>query len=233
MSSANAPAPGMPAGSPPPMRPQPPTSGLAIASLVLSILGLGLPAVICGHLALGSIKRSGGTEGGKGLAIAGLVIGYLSMLVGIFVIIAVLAAGAAIKERIPIYETRSDIVSLSLALSTYRTEYGEYPMLGGAEKGKDFSIVPDQAFLDLMTGQNVQGLNSSEVAFLEREADWNQTPEGVLADQWGNPLEIYVDGDGDGTITVDGVPFLKTVGARSAGPDGEPGTEDDVTNYFN
>lgn len=65
-----------------------PTSGLAIASLVCGIMGMvtclflpGLPAVVCGHLALGRIAASGGRLGGRGMAIAGLVTGYLSLLV--------------------------------------------------------------------------------------------------------------------------------------------------------
>ena len=62
-------------------------SGLAIASLVCGIVGIitcgftlglaPLAAVITGHMALGSIKRSGGLKTGRGMAIAGLVMGYL------------------------------------------------------------------------------------------------------------------------------------------------------------
>lgn len=71
-------------GVPPPVRPQ--TSGLSIASLVLGILGLcggvtALPAVICGHLGLRGIKKSGGAVTGGGMAIAGLVLGYFSLLI--------------------------------------------------------------------------------------------------------------------------------------------------------
>jgi hypothetical protein len=59
------------------------TSAKAITSLVLSIVwlcGLGsLIAVILGHLARGDIKRSQGRVGGRGLATAGLVIGYLGL----------------------------------------------------------------------------------------------------------------------------------------------------------
>ena len=65
-------------------------SGLATASLVLGILSIvlmiicigplfAIPAVICGHIALSKIKRSGGTLGGSGTAIAGLVTGYISL----------------------------------------------------------------------------------------------------------------------------------------------------------
>jgi Domain of unknown function (DUF4190)/DUF1707 SHOCT-like domain len=64
------------AGYYPPSRP---TSGLAIASLVCAILSLSIPAVICGHMARTRIRETG--EGGDGLAIAGLVLGYLGIIV--------------------------------------------------------------------------------------------------------------------------------------------------------
>ena len=56
----------------------------AVASLVLSVLwGLWLGsalAVVFGHIALRQIARSRDTESGSGLAIAGLVIGYLGLV---------------------------------------------------------------------------------------------------------------------------------------------------------
>jgi hypothetical protein len=62
-------------------------------SLVLGILSLtcfwiftGIPAVICGHMALPRIKRSGGALEGTGLAIGGLVTGYASIALSIFLI---------------------------------------------------------------------------------------------------------------------------------------------------
>jgi hypothetical protein len=69
-----------------------PTNGLAIASLVLGILWLGwvgsVLAVIFGHVALGQIARAGGAQGGRGLAIAGLVLGWIG--VGAFVLVFLL-----------------------------------------------------------------------------------------------------------------------------------------------
>ncbi|MEO8222608.1 MAG: thioredoxin domain-containing protein [Specibacter sp.] len=53
------------------------TNTLAIVSLVSSFF-VGLAGVITGHIALNQIKRTG--EEGRGLAIAGLVIGYLMTL---------------------------------------------------------------------------------------------------------------------------------------------------------
>lgn len=76
----------------------PPTNGLATASLVLGILSLlcggpllGIPAVICGHMGLAQIKRSGGQQEGGGKAIAGLVTGYISiaMTLGFFALVAI------------------------------------------------------------------------------------------------------------------------------------------------
>jgi Domain of unknown function (DUF4190)/Domain of unknown function (DUF1707) len=79
-----------PAPLAPPYAPYPPavayptTNGLAVASLVAGFLWLGwfgsILAVIFGHLALGQIKRSGGRETGSGLAIAGLVLGYMGVV---------------------------------------------------------------------------------------------------------------------------------------------------------
>jgi len=65
-----------------------PTNALAIASLIVSILGFGLIGVILGHIALSQIKRSNGYERGRGLAIAGLVIGYAEIAIGLIVTIA-------------------------------------------------------------------------------------------------------------------------------------------------
>lgn len=66
------------------------TNTLAIVSLVTGFF-CGIAAVITGHLALGQIRRSG--ENGRGLAVAGLVLGYLGMAATIVaVILAVLFA---------------------------------------------------------------------------------------------------------------------------------------------
>jgi hypothetical protein len=73
--------------------PQPKTSGLAIWSLVLGVLGIiccsilcAVPGVICGHKALSKIKHSGGALTGEGLAIAGLVTGYIGILLAVILI---------------------------------------------------------------------------------------------------------------------------------------------------
>lgn len=54
------------------------TNGLAIAAFVMSLVGFSFIAAIMGHVAMGQIKRNG--EGGNGLAIAAVVIGWLSFV---------------------------------------------------------------------------------------------------------------------------------------------------------
>lgn len=79
----------------PPVNTVPPTNGLAIAALVCGLaelftLGLvAIPAVILGHLAHGQIKRTG--ERGDGMAIAGMVFGYLGIGIWTLVFIALAA----------------------------------------------------------------------------------------------------------------------------------------------
>jgi|tagenome__1003787_1003787.scaffolds.fasta_scaffold20432445_2 hypothetical protein len=65
------------------------TEGLAIASLITALIGIPIAPIILGHMARARIRESGGTKDGDGLAIAGLVIGYL--LLALFVIIVLVA----------------------------------------------------------------------------------------------------------------------------------------------
>ena len=53
----------------------PRTNTLAIVSLILSLVGVGLGGIITGHIALNQIKQTG--EAGHGLALAGTIIGYV------------------------------------------------------------------------------------------------------------------------------------------------------------
>lgn len=71
------------------------TSALAITSLVSGLLGWtflplvgSLVAIITGHMARAEIQRSNGQVDGDGLAIAGLVLGWLVIAVSVLTILA-------------------------------------------------------------------------------------------------------------------------------------------------
>jgi hypothetical protein len=83
------------------------TNGFAIASLAC---GLGqfmagplatIPAIIFGHMARSQIRRTG--EQGAGLALAGLVLGWGAVILGVVVLIAalVVAAGMHASMQMP------------------------------------------------------------------------------------------------------------------------------------
>ena len=86
----------------------PATSGYAIASLICSLLGyIGvfgfgpLLGIIFGHLALREIDRSNGMLQGRGIAQAGLILGYIALgivllMVIFFIILFVIGVGASI-----------------------------------------------------------------------------------------------------------------------------------------
>lgn len=100
---------GQPAGYPPPQQPygygppKPPNSGMAIASLVCGILwGFGvfsLVALILGIVSLNQIKQRG--EGGKPMAIAGIVLGGIGLAIAIGIIIFDIILIASVHDSIP------------------------------------------------------------------------------------------------------------------------------------
>jgi hypothetical protein len=88
-------------GYPPPA---PPTNGLAIASLVLSLLGLVgiLPllgtvlGLIFGYSARNQIVQSRGMQSGEGLARAGIIIGWITLGIWALGICLVIIFGVAV-----------------------------------------------------------------------------------------------------------------------------------------
>ena len=81
------------AGSYQPVGPVPPTNGLAIGSMVCGFAGIvtfgfaAIPAVILGHIARSQIKQTG--EPGDGMAVTGLVLGYMGILGLLFMILII------------------------------------------------------------------------------------------------------------------------------------------------
>jgi hypothetical protein len=99
----------VPAPPAPPIYPEParptglavPTSGLAIASLVLAVGGLtilplvgSIVAIILGYMARNDIRRRPGEVSGDGIAMAGIVLGWIA--VGLSVLGLLLFGGLAV-----------------------------------------------------------------------------------------------------------------------------------------
>ena len=81
------------------------TNGLAIASLACGLAQFAfgplatIPAIVLGHMARSQIKRTG--EQGAGLALAGLVLGWGAVILGIVVIVVGLALAAGTHGAMP------------------------------------------------------------------------------------------------------------------------------------
>ncbi len=88
----------------------PETSGKAIVSLVCGLLFfvplLFIAAIVFGHLSLSEIRRSAGRLKGDGMAIAGLVLGYLWIVgIPIILIVAAIAIPNLLRARMAANES--------------------------------------------------------------------------------------------------------------------------------
>ncbi|MFZ0522396.1 MAG: DUF4190 domain-containing protein [Candidatus Acidiferrales bacterium] len=121
-----------------------PTSGKAIASLICGIFTLFLPAsiaaIILGHLSLSDIRRSAGRLGGRGVAIAGLVLGYAGIvLIPLILIIAAIAIPNLLRAKIAANEASAvgSLRTINVAAVTYESEYENgFPSTLEALEGK-------------------------------------------------------------------------------------------------
>ena len=97
------------------------TAGTAVASLILGILGLtcigplgAIPAVICGHAAKSKIKAAGGALQGDGMALAGLILGYVA--IGLMVVMVPLYVAIAV----PSFVKARDAAQMNVCVNNMR-----------------------------------------------------------------------------------------------------------------
>jgi type II secretory pathway pseudopilin PulG len=151
--------------------------GLSVASLVLGILALfpfsfltGIPAIITGAIALAQ-KRLG-----RGMAIAGVVLGAVGTLViGVGLILALIVPNfVRFQERARRSSVKENMRVLQTALEAYAADHGgEYPgvesdwsnpedffyayLPGGDPSGTDRSLIYGQLPLNPYTGERYRG----------------------------------------------------------------------------
>jgi general secretion pathway protein G len=115
---------------------KPCTSKLAVASFIMGLVSLtcvlwplvGLPAIICGIIALVKISGSGGSLQGKGYAIAGIVIPAV-MTVLIFVLAIVGSTNFIDRaEKARAAATQATLRSLHEAVNMFNLDTGRYPI---------------------------------------------------------------------------------------------------------
>jgi type IV pilus assembly protein PilA len=123
------PVPGSSFATPPLVAGYAPASGKAIASLVCGIFMFFLPAsiaaIILGHISLSEIRKSAGRIGGKGIAITGLVLGYLGLTIIPFIIVAAIAIPNILRARMAANEASAvgSLRAINTAAMIYATRF--------------------------------------------------------------------------------------------------------------
>jgi len=173
-------------------------NGLSITSLVLGILSLvlclgpatGIPAVICGHIAHNRSRRSPAEYGGGGMAIAGLVTGYVSIALTIIVIAFMSFSGATFlpalsraKNRAQMINCCNNLKQIGLAFKVWEIDHtNQFPFNvstndGGTlelcQRGPDgFEIDPTVHFLVLSNELNTPKILICPAGAKQPAADW-------------------------------------------------------------
>lgn len=214
------------AGGPPPLPGQVPvapalrrTEPLSIWSLVLGIVSIvgcslggflaGLPAVICGHVGLARINRNPALDG-KGMAVAGLITGYIGLLI-LIPVFAALAIPAIVgaRERAQAVKMLSNMKQIHLALqqaqldgtTTGNAKLG-YPAdrkFTSAAQVKDMLIANDY-----LSAEEIDRLQFDEIS-IGNVSDGDSADTILLQAKTDNGRStIIVLKGGDGTILRNG-----------------------------
>jgi len=122
------------------------TSGKAIGSLICGLLFFIFPvallAIVLGHLSLSDIRKAAGRITGRGMAIAGLALGYTGVAIIPVMIIAAIAIPNLIRARLAANEASAvaSLRTINVAAIRYEAAYSNgFPpsmdTLGAAEAG--------------------------------------------------------------------------------------------------
>lgn len=218
----------------------PRTSKLAVWSLVLGLLGivtlgiLSIPSIFCGHLAHARIRKSAGTLTGRGLAIAGFVLGYVGLLFLILAVAGFLAGNGAINKARKV-TALTHMIAIESAVTSYYTEYGEMPSKAViTDTAKDTSLAKCLSGDDKV--RNVRGVRFLVIKDARANKNGLDPATFRIFDPWGNGYQVILDTEYKKEIIVTRGGITETVkGHRAAvyspGKDGIPGTADDVKSW--
>jgi hypothetical protein len=178
------------------------TSGVAIASLVLGIISFlfcpfigSIAAVICGHVARSNIRSSGGTLSGDGLALAGLIMGYVGFAFMGLAVLAGMALPVFSEVQVRGNETKSLVNGKQIATACH---------LYALDHDNHFPAKLDELIPKYLPDRSTfsSALSPGEsLAYEYFGGTENDPPQKVLLmstfkDRHGKRIIIHVDGSG-------------------------------------
>jgi uncharacterized protein DUF4190/uncharacterized protein DUF4339 len=184
------------------------TSGLAITSLICGILGFvtlglaGLPAVITGHMGLSAIRRSGGALTGRGMAIAGLIMGYLGFgLIFVAVLASLLVpAFTMVQQQGLQMKVVNNAKQMVIGMKQYAAAHdGKYPPT--LDTLFEEQILPDRKLLEFPSTMNVPGQGWDY-----RGAQFNDSSEGnaiILMTKKADRTKKKIVARNDGSVAIE------------------------------
>lgn len=113
-------------GATPAARGKPPVNGFAVASLVLGLVGLGVGsilALIFGYKAMDTIDKSDGGQSGRGIAIAGIVLGWIQVVALILIGITIVVSASV---PTPTERVESTLQTFANAEFSYQRDHGTF-----------------------------------------------------------------------------------------------------------
>jgi len=168
------------------------TSGMAVASLVLGVLGCTSPVgLILGFVALKKINASQGRLGGRGLALAGVIVSGCMLALAVLAVIPaalLLPALAKAKSKAQAINCVNNLKQLGLAVRIWSSDNGDkYPAAtnwcdgiineAGSPKIYVCPSVPafrsGYAFNAKLSGLEEGQVDPSTVMIFESDAGWN------------------------------------------------------------
>jgi prepilin-type processing-associated H-X9-DG protein len=173
------------------------TSGLAIASLVLGLLGIfscgitALIGLILGIVAMSQVRKSGGSLTGSGIALAGTIVSAVFLVFVIpFGAAMLLPALAAAKQKAMMVQCMNNERQISLAARIYAGDHQDHfpeatnwcdalkQYVGNNERvyrcpAAGIEDRSDYAYNSNVAGLETKNVNPLTVLFFESDAGWN------------------------------------------------------------